>query len=199
MKFVLAVVMVVALLGGGVVVAQESPAPPAKAHDPAAWKEFKSDEGHFTVSLPGTPTKRDNTLDTPLGPLATHSFILQTDQAAYYISYSEFPKVGPMTPQDHKEMLDSSRDRVIADGAHLISETELLVGGRTGRELLVEKNGMILLARFVYVNEKLYNVIIGAPVASAFRNGKPSANLADRTEVFHKTATKYFDSFKVTK
>jgi hypothetical protein len=197
MKFVFATFMLVALLGGSVVA--QDPPPAVKEYNPAAWKEFKSDAGHFSVSLPGTPTKRDNTLDTPLGPLTSHSFILQTDQAAYYISYSGFPKVGPMTTQDLKEMLDSSRDRVIADGAHLISEADVSLGGTTGRELLVEKNGMILLARFVYINETLYNVIIGAEATTAFRTGKPSANVADRTDVFNKTATKYFDSFKVTK
>jgi hypothetical protein len=57
-----------------------------------------------------------------------------------------------LTPQDQKEMLDSSRNRVISDGAKLISEADVSVGGTLGRELLAEKNGMILRARFAYVN-----------------------------------------------
>jgi hypothetical protein len=187
----------VALLAGGV--AAQDPPSAAREYSPKTWKEFTSKEGRFTVLFPGTPTKNDKNLDTPAGPVATHGFMAQSDVSAYYLSYSEFPKAGVLTPQDQKEMLDSSRNQAISDGAKLISEADVSVAGALGRELLAEKNGMILRARFAYVNGRLYNLVIGVQANTAFITGKPSANAADRTELFEEISAKFFNSFKLTK
>jgi hypothetical protein len=96
-------------------------------------------------------------------------------------------------------MLDSARTHVTADGAKVVSEREVTLAGAPGQELLAEKKGMILRARFAYLNNRLYQLIIGVPANVAFRNGKPSANAADRTDLFEKTSAKFFDSFKLTK
>jgi hypothetical protein len=187
----------VALLACGVVA--QDPSPAAREYSRNTWKEFTSKEGRFSVLFPGTPTKNDRNLDTPAGPVATHGFMVQSDVSAYYLSYSEFPKASVLTPQDQREMLDSSRNHVITDGAKLISEADISVAGTLGRELLAEKNGMILRARFAYVNGRLYNLIIGVQANTAFTTGKPSANAADRTELFEEISTKFFNSFKLTK
>jgi hypothetical protein len=191
------VFLVVALLVCSVVA--QDPPPPAKEYNQNTWKEFTSKEGRFSVSFPGTPTKNDKNLDTPAGPVATHGFMVQSDVSLYYLSYSEFPNAGSLTPQDQREMLDASRNHVISDGAKLISEADVSVGGTPGRELLAEKDGMILRARIAYVNGKLFNLIIGVQANTAFTKGKPSANAADRTELFEQISAKFFDSFKLTK
>lgn len=197
MRFRITIVILLALFASAVVA--QDPPPPVKEYNPNAWKEFTSDEGRFTVSVPGTPRQRNSTLETPLGPITTYAFLLETEMALYYMSYADFPQVGPMTPQDQKEALDSSRDRAIADGARLISESDVLVAGNIGRELLVDKNGVILRSRFFHVNGRLYQLILGVKPTTAFSNGKPSAKPADRTAIFEQTSTKFFDSFKLKK
>jgi hypothetical protein len=196
MRFILRVVLLLAFVSA---VAAQDPPPPAVEYSSKIWKEFTSKEGRFSVSFPGTPKQQDRTLQTALGPVTTHDFVVQSDVSAYYLSYSEFPNVGALTASDQREMLDSSRDRAIRDGAKLISEADVSVGGTPGREFLAEKNGMILRARVVYSNGRLYNIIIGVAANTAFSDGKPSPNAANRTEFFEEISAKFFDSFKLTK
>ncbi len=196
MRFILGIVFLLTFAGA---VAAQDPPPPAAEYSSKIWKEFTSKEGRFSVSFPGTPKQQDRTLETPLGPVKTHDFVVQSDVSTYYLTYSEFPNIGPLTAGDQKEMLDSSRDRAIRDGAKLISEADVSVGGTPAREFLAEKNGMIVRARVVYSNGRLYNLIIGVAANTAFREAKPSANIADRTELFEAISAKFFDSFKFTK
>jgi hypothetical protein len=177
----------------------QDPHSPAKVKDVTTTsKEFKSVEGRFTVLLPGTPTLQETTANTPIGPLKTHIAILDTDSGAYYVSYTDLPAVLE-TPEEIKAGLDSSRDQAIANGNRLIVENDVTVSGVGGRELLMEKNELIVRARFFYLKQRLYQLIIGAPVTLAFRNGKSSSNPADRTELFETASKKFFDSFKLTK
>jgi len=180
-----------------IVVAQTSKAP-VKESNPNAWKEFSSAEGKFTVSLPGTPNADIATVGTTVGALKTYFFVLETDTFLYYISFADLPK-SPKTPEEHKAALTETRDRAAAKRP-IISETDIMFDGVVGKELLVEgSNHLIQLARFFYAKERLYYLIINASPDIAFRNGKASANAADRTELFATTSKTFFDSFKLTK
>lgn len=199
MRVVSRSIVLIALLACSVV-AQTPPA--AKESNPNSWREFKSVEGRFTVLLPGPsrPSHQDSTMNTPIGKIETHAFITDTDMALYFVSYADFPPgSGPTTPEDNKTMLDTTRDHVVAGGTRLISESDVSIGGTTGRELLVAKEEVIMRSRFFYVNERLYQLIISVSPTVAFRNGKPSAKVADRTDLFEKTSARFLDSFKLTK
>ena len=162
------------------------------------WKEFSSAEGQFTVSLPGTPRTDIASVGTPFGQLKSHFFVLETGMFLYYVSYVDLPG-GPQTPEETKEALDQSRDRALAKH-RLISEKEITLDGIVGRELLVERDiGLILKGRFFYAKQRLYHVILTAPPNVVFRDGKPSPDPKDRTDLFEKTSAKFFDSFKLTK
>lgn len=200
MKCSLSLISLIALLVCNVVA--QNPPPQFKEANPNSWREFKSVEGRFTVSLPGPsrPAHDDRTMNTRIGKIVTHSFIIDTDMALYYVSYADFPAgTGPTTPEENKSMLDTSRDEALAGGARLLSESDVSIGGTTARELLVAKNDLILRSRFFYVNERLYQLIMTVKPIVAFRNGKPSSNATDRTELFEKASARFFDSFNLTK
>jgi hypothetical protein len=186
-----------ALLACGVVA--QDPPPPAKEYSQNTWKEFSSKEGRFSVLLPGTPKQFDYITENPLGPIASRVFIVESDISACYVSYSDLPNSGPLKPKEQKEMLDSTRDRVLTDGAKLFSESDVSVSGTPGREFLAEKKGVILRGRMIYVNGRLYLLMLGVQPDTAFFNRQPSANPADRTDIFEQISTKFFDSFKLTK
>jgi hypothetical protein len=194
------IVLVLTLLAG-TVAAQDPPPPvgqPSAGQDSAkVWKEFNSKEGRFSVSVPGTPKPEDRTMETPIGSLTTYAFVLQTDMALYYVSYVDLPMPpGPLTPEDRKEALDSTRERILGSGARIITESDVSVAGNPGTEILAEKDAMILRARFALIGSRLYQIILGAPRTSVFINGKVSPKAADRTHVFEQTSAKFFDSFK---
>lgn len=195
MGFKFSVVLLVALLCSGVM-AQNRPVP-AKDDNTSRWKEFSSAEGRFTVSMPETPRADIATVGTPAGPLKSHFFVLETDKFLYYVSYVDLP-AGPQTPEENKTALDASRDRALANH-RLISENDITLDGIVGRELLVDRNGLILKGRFFYVRQRLYHVILTASSNVVFRDGKPSPKAEDRTDLFEKTSAKFFDSFKLMK
>ena len=171
---------------------------PAKDDNASGGKQFSSVEGQFTVFLPGTPSADIADVGTPFGELKSHFFVLHTDSFLYYISYVDLPK-GPQTPEEIKAALDASRDRALAK-ARLLSENDITLDGIAGRELLVVRdNRLIAKGRFFYAKQRLYHVILTAPLNVVFRDGTPSPNAIDRTELFEKTAAKFFDSFKLTK
>ena len=189
------IILLVALLCS-TVIAQKQPAP-AKDDHASDWKEFSSAEGRFTVSLPETPKADISTVGTPAGPLKSHFFFVETDKFLYYVAYVDLP-AGPETPEENKEALDSSRDRALANH-RLISENDVTLDGIVGRELLVDRNGLIMNGRFFYAKQRLYHVILTARPYVVFRDGKPSPHPKDRTDLFEKTSAKFFDSFKLTK
>ena len=130
-------------------------------------------------------------------PLKTHFFVVKTDSFQYYISYADFPQ-SPHTPAENKMALDQTRDRTAAKG-RILSENDVTFDGIVGRELLLERNGLIQKGRFFYAKVRFYLVILTAPPSVAFRDGKPSGNPVDRTELFETTSKKFFGSFKLTK
>ena len=188
-------ILLVALLCGSVVAQRRSG---TKDGNASGWKEFSSAEGQFTVSLPGTPMADIASVGTPFGQLKSHFLVLETGTFLYYVSYVDLPG-GPETPEETKEALDMSRDRALAKH-RLISEKDITLDGILGRELLVQRDtGVILKGRFFYANQRLYHVILTAPPNVVFRDGKPSPNAKDQTDLFEKTSARFFDSFKLTK
>jgi hypothetical protein len=182
----------------GAIIAQDKT---AKERNPNSWKQFTSAEGRFTVSLPGPgrPVHIDDTLNTPDGPIKTHSFFLDTDMAFYSVGYSDLPSAGPLTPEQNKEILDGTRKQAVDGKDRVLSESEVSVGGTTGIETLVAGKDVISRSRFVCIDGRLYHLMISVQPIIAFRNGKPSADAKDRTDIFEKTSARFFDSFKIIK
>ncbi len=60
------------------------------------WQEFRSLEGKFRILVPGELTHRVDSLSTPLGSLAFHTFFFQPERQDaenlfYGISYCDYP------------------------------------------------------------------------------------------------------------
>jgi hypothetical protein len=198
MKALSTTIVLIALLAGSVVA--QDPPPPAPTEDVStvAGKEFNSADGRFTVWFPREPKLDETTANTAIGPIKMHLFMVETGANVFYVSYTDLPR-GPETPEENKAALDSSRDHLLANGHRLMSDSEITIAGNAGREFVVEKDGMILTARAFYLKQRLYQMIFTLPATTAFRNGKTSADVADRTDVYQQTSKRFFDSFKLTK
>jgi len=174
MRFKFSVIMLVILLGG-TMVAQEQPASAKEGHT-SGWNEFNSAEGQFTVCVPGIPKADVATVGTIFGPLKTYFFVVQSDTFLYYISYADL-SVSPQTPAEIKMALDQTRDRTVAKG-RILSENVVTFDGIAGREVLLERNGLIQKGRFFYGSvlrprrsDRTFHLLISPDIPCA--NDKP--------------------------
>ena len=196
MRFGFSVIMVAALLGGGAQAQAQTRATVVKESRPSSWKEFSSKEGRFSISLPGAPTPSVRSMDTNIGKVITHSFALEGDLGVYYVAYVDFP-VWPDNPDDIRTGLDSSRDQAM-QGGQLISENDVWLGEILGREILVKKNNLIFHARYFFAKGRLFQAILMSAPQIAFKEGEPTSNPSDFTDVYKSAAKRFFDSFKIT-
>jgi hypothetical protein len=171
------------------------PPPPVAEYNSANWKAFKSTEGGFTVAMPGVPGASSETVDTNAGPIVMHLFVVDTSLGEYGVSYADLP-VKSNDPALVRRLLDGSRDEMLANGATRLNENDVTLAGIIGRELIVERAGFIGRHRTFLVDGRLYAVILATAANVAFKNGKPSPNPDDRSDLYEKTCSQFFDSFR---
>src|SRR6185436_7386106 len=57
------------------------------------WKEFRSNEGGFSVLMPGTPSPNKVTVNTASGAAEANMFSLSDESLnEYIVAYSKYPK-----------------------------------------------------------------------------------------------------------
>jgi len=196
-RFFLDVSVLVILLGISVQ-AQTPPPPPVAEYNPANWKEFISAEGGFTVSMPGVPANSSEPIDTAVGQIVIHLYVLTTKLGEYGVSYSDLP-VKTDDAALVRRVLDGSRDEILGNGAKLLNENDVTVDGILGRELIFEKEGLVGRHRMFLVNGRLYALILTAAPNVAFNNGRPGSNPGDRTDLYETTCSRFFGSFRFIK
>ncbi len=151
----------------------------------AAWTEFKSEEGGFSILMPGTPTEETQTQETELGGIDVHMFTYEEDDVAYMIGYNVLPAaILEASPAD--PMLDGACDgQVSSVNGTEVSRQEITLGAYPGRDLEIRvdnTDGITTLhSRIFLVEDKLYQVMVVG------RDGQSAA--AD--------TTKFLDSFKL--
>lgn len=192
--------LLVFLCGSDYCLAQTFDPPPAAIeYNKSAWKEFSSDEGRFTVSMPGKPTltTREEVVGELKIPHSIHK--LSTGTAAYIVSYGDLPH-STEDPAAIKRILDGGRDNALAQNPSnkLLSEKDIALDGHIGREWFVSASPYVFKARAYYVKGRLYQLVVGAPMNVVFNNGQPSTDPRDRTDFYEMLSSRFLDSFKLT-
>lgn len=164
--------------------------PVAIEENPAAWKEYSSTSGRFTVLFPGTPVVTDNSYDTPFGRRDAHSYQL-IGSIEYMASYTDYVIELEKDPPEFNKTLDYIRDHSAEDiKSKVLDETAITIAGHKGRMTrLASPDGSITTVKAFAVAKRLYLVIVSTPAISQTADGG-RANEA--------WATKFFDSIKVT-
>ena len=157
--------------------------------NPKSWKEFTSQDGFFTVLLPGTPVKQLQQAGSPTGPVDYFAYTLQTEAHSYYVAFIDFPEV-PNDARGIRKILDGARDGAIATiNGTLVSEQDLSLKGMPGRAMTVEGPSQVLKARIYLAELRLYLLMI---VASKTPAPTPEAGILDNA-----TVEKFLGSFKL--
>jgi hypothetical protein len=151
---------------------------------PAGWRVFTSNEGSFTIHLPGPPSESKQRVPTAAANLDVHLFVVETkDDRAYVVSYCDLP-AAEVKPGNEEKRLDLAREGAVTNSrGKLRSEKEYKVDGYPGRELEIDADKTQIRMRIIVVNQRLYQVM--AMGSAKVIRGKDSAL--------------FLDSFKVSK
>ncbi len=174
------------------VIAQEKkPGLPTEAQtvviDGPNGQEYSSTAGRFSIRFSGVPKEFEETEETSVGTLVSHTVLFVKD-IAESVSYRDYPGNLEL-PSFIKRVLDDARDRGLTRFAkeepHILSETDVSVDGHPGRLVRVEVKDQTLRFKILVVANRTYVLMLGTPKL-------PSAQ-----SEHEKLATSFFDSFKL--
>jgi hypothetical protein len=131
------------------------------AQDAPQWSRFSSEEGRFSILMPGRPKVQEQPVDTDGGQLINHVFLVQSEAAAFAISYADYPQ----NNADPQKVLDDVRQGAITGiKGTLISGKNITHKGFHGREFQASTQGALYTSRIFIVNNRLYQMVVVAPV-----------------------------------
>jgi hypothetical protein len=148
----------------------------------APFKEFRSDEGRFTVLMPGKPEVRNEAMDMPFGKVNTITYMAGSRKIGCIVSYADYPEL-LIKSTDPQKLLDGAKEGAIKNaGGRLVSETNIDFHGLPAKEVLIEiSNKAFVTAKFILKSPRFYTLMFFAPT-----------NKGHEQDI-----SKFFDSFKI--
>jgi TonB family protein len=172
------------------------PPPPVIEYNSAAWKDFSSAEGGFSILMPGTPHAATLEPDSPPGKISFRTYFLQTKTGVYTVMYSDLP-VYTEEPALMRKGLEEFRNVMLRDrDMRALHEKEIAFNNKPALELLLENGLIVVQARIVLAKERLYLVMFSTLPIVAFKSGSSSDKIEDQTDLYQTITAKFFDSFK---
>lgn len=125
------------------------------------WKEFTSEEGGFSVHMPGEPTYNVQPAPTAQGTVQIHMFLIEHGVMAYGVMYNDV--LGEI--MDVQKFLDDRRDAAVKTvSGTMLAEKSISLEGHPGREIkLKTADNIQYTGRLYLVDGRLYQVIATAP------------------------------------
>jgi len=149
----------------------------------AGWLRFRSEEGGFSILMPGTPTEEVRAQETELGKIEMHMFTYKVEGVAYMVGYSVLPAAVAATAFANRTLDGACDGLVDAFGGTEMSRKDITVGIFPGRdlEIRVEDTDQITTvhSRIYMVKDMFYQLVVV---------GREGQSTAEDT-------VKYLDSF----
>jgi TonB family protein len=162
--------------------------PDVKPAEVKAWEVVTSTEGRFAVSFPARPTAFVESVETTIGTLTFHEWVLNA-APLYRFTYVDYPQ-SIEDPNRVKQVLDAARDGGVRNvKGTLLEEKEISLDGHPGRYVKVRAgNGLIIRSQNYAVGNRGYTLVFATRV-----DGSSAAAL----RFYDESAAKFFDSFKL--
>jgi hypothetical protein len=126
----------------------------------AEWVEVEA-EGGFRFELPERPEVERERLQSAAGPIALTLYVLQTEHAAFNVTFARYPK-GFLPARDPAKVLAGARDTAATRlKGRLVSQAEVHLAAPSGEvypglEVVVEmKGGLLYRARILLAGDTL--------------------------------------------
>ena len=129
------------------------------------WQKFSSEEGAFSINLPGTPVEQVVSVETETSPMEYHLFLLDTfgrDGIAYTVAYSDYPD-SVLQADFPDSIFNEVRDRTVAKlEGELTDDREIALGKNPGRKIRVQTtDGEFYIDFHLFmVGSRFYQVIV---------------------------------------
>lgn len=150
--------------------------------EPPQLEELVSEEGGFSIMLPGKPKFETKTINTEAGYLTTNIYVVEANGVAYAVMYTDYPEeaIANLTAE---QILDNARDGSVANSfGTLVKEEIISINGNPGRYITIAVKGGGIRQRGYLVNNRIYSIAI--------------ATSSDK--MFIKTISKVLESFKLS-
>ncbi len=146
----------------------------------APFKEFRSDEGRFTVLMPGKPELQNQV--TPVGKINMFMYMAGTNKANCAVAYADYPAQF-IDSTDPRKILEGAKNGAIKNiSGRLISETSIDFHGLPAKEVHIEiPNKGFVTARFILASPRFYELMF----------------IASEDKGHEQDISKFFDSFTI--
>lgn len=127
-----------------------------------AWETFTSEDGRFSVLMPGAPQPNEKTADSPNGPYTTHLFMARAEPRIYLVGWVDY---APAFNFGVQAELEANRDNLVKSlKAQLTGETKTIkLGQHPGIEFTAETEQITLRSRVYIVGRRPYQLIAVRP------------------------------------
>ena len=126
------------------------------------WREFRSEEGAFTIMMPGRPEEQSQKTATAFGTIESYVFLVEYQGVGYLVNYADYPQeLVQDSPED--VILDGVSLGVVAQsGGTLISTAAIRLGEYTGRELEINSptGDSVLKVRIYLVGTRIFQLSV---------------------------------------
>lgn len=136
-------------------------------YTPVAAEPFVSEAGRFSVAFPKPPVQQVRTNQTELGPIDIALFLVETDSAAFVVSYYDVPG-GVADTADVAAFLALERQAMVeGQGATLLEHVAPVQPDLAGLAFRSERDGFEFRAELYLVGDRRYSVIVGRPTGAS--------------------------------
>ena len=126
------------------------------------WQTITSDEGGFSVSMPGKPIEEARDRDAAAGLFAEHSYKVSNKDATYLLSYTDFPESMHNPPDELLKYYG-----IVSSGDTVVQDEQVTVQGNPGRVVELDAlGGTYIWYKAVIVGKRLYALSVSAPTTS---------------------------------
>ena len=127
----------------------------------AGWTKFISDEGRFSVFMPGTPEHKVETTQSEHGPYTTNLVILRQPRNVFLIGWVDYD---PSFNFNRQTELEMNRDNFVKGvNARLLETRATRIDGYQALEFTAENANRIFKSRVYMVGRRPYQLVIGSP------------------------------------
>jgi len=181
----LAVICLVALIGIPWYLKSRGGA--AKEFASLSWREFKAEDGSFSIQMPGEVKKNGFALPAPTGSVAVTMYHFETaGQTAFVVGVIDYQSAAPNVPVD--KLYDKAIESLTTRSQMTVLNRKVVtLNGRQGIEIEVKppasanKDGDKGVFRLYWVSPKVYMIGVGGPDSQEAAAAR----------------TKFLDSFKI--